>query len=163
MGRADRRKRLDLLVRAFASARGAAPEKLVLAGPLDPARFAGPNVTVVPSPDERSLADLYRGARALVYPSAGEGLGLPVLEAFACGTPVIASDIEPVREVAGGAALALVPVDDEVALARAIMRASEVTPDERERLARLGLERVAPYSLEAMARAVEHAWQEALA
>ena len=162
VGRAERRKRLPLLLRAFARAR-ASGRRLVLAGPVDPAGFAAPDVTVVPSPDERSLADLYRGARALVYPSAGEGLGLPVLEAFACGTPVVASDIEPVREVAGGAALALVPVDDEVALARAITRAFEVTPDERERLARLGLERVAPYSLEAMARAVEQAWQEALA
>jgi glycosyltransferase involved in cell wall biosynthesis len=161
VGRADRRKRLPLLLRAVERARPSAG-KLVLAGPVDPARFAGPNVTVVPSPDERSLADLYREARALVYPSVGEGLGLPVLEAFACGTPVIASDIEPVREVAGEAALALVPVDDEEALARAVTKAFELSPDERERLARLGRERALPYSLEAMSSAVEKAWLEAL-
>ncbi|HEX6975461.1 MAG TPA: glycosyltransferase family 1 protein, partial [Vicinamibacterales bacterium] len=51
------------------------------------------------------LAAIYRGAIALVMPSLEEGFGLPVAEAMACGTPVIASDIPSLREVTGGAAL----------------------------------------------------------
>lgn len=64
----------------------------------DRIRFAGPL-----SDDE--LATLYRGASALVFPSRREGFGLPVLEAMACGTPVVANDIAPVREIAGAHAL----------------------------------------------------------
>ena len=50
------------------------------------------------------LAELYRGAACLVQPSRYEGFGLPVLEAMACGTPVVALDEPALREVAGGAA-----------------------------------------------------------
>jgi glycosyltransferase involved in cell wall biosynthesis len=51
------------------------------------------------------LAGLYRSAHALVLPSLYEGFGLPVLEAMVAGTPVVASDIPSLREVAGQAAL----------------------------------------------------------
>jgi glycosyltransferase involved in cell wall biosynthesis len=160
VGRADPRKRIPLLLRAFARAgRG----RLVLAGPLEGARLEGPRVAVVSSPDERSLAELYRGARALVFASAGEGLGLPVLEALASGTPVIATAIPPVLEVAGDAALALVPPDDEPALAAALARAFDLGPAERAALARRGLERARAFSLDAMARGTEEAWRAALA
>ena len=57
------------------------------------------------------LPDLYRGALALVYPSLYEGFGLPVLEAMACGTPVITSEGSGTEEVAGDAALLVDPVD----------------------------------------------------
>ena len=56
--------------------------------------------------DKDELADLYRGAVALVLPSRFEGFGLPVLEAMACGTPVVISDDPALREVAGDAAAA---------------------------------------------------------
>jgi alpha-1,3-rhamnosyl/mannosyltransferase len=60
--------------------------------------------------DERLVA-LYRGARALIYPSRYEGFGLPVLEAMACGLPVIAARAGAVPEVVGEAGLLIEPDD----------------------------------------------------
>ena len=57
------------------------------------------------------LAALYRGARCVVYPSLYEGFGLPVLEAMACGTPVVTSAGGAMEEVAGGAAVLVDPLD----------------------------------------------------
>ena len=68
---------------------------------------------------ERDLVALYTGARLFVYPSRFEGMGLPVVEAMACGAPVIASDVPALREVGAGAAT-LVPPGDSPALAAAI-------------------------------------------
>jgi glycosyltransferase involved in cell wall biosynthesis len=59
------------------------------------------------------LPDLYRGALLFVYPSLYEGFGLPVLEAMACGTPVITSNRTSLPEVAGGAALLVDPTRPE--------------------------------------------------
>ena len=55
------------------------------------------------------LPDLYGAARSFVYPSFYEGFGLPVLEAMACGTPVITSNVSSLPEVAGDAALSVDP------------------------------------------------------
>jgi glycosyltransferase involved in cell wall biosynthesis len=70
---------------------------------------------------ERELIALYGDAALFVYPSRLEGFGLPVIEALACGTPVIASDVPALREVAGDAA-SFVPPGDAGALAGAIAR-----------------------------------------
>lgn len=61
--------------------------------------------------DEETLACLYSGARCFVYPSLYEGFGLPVLEAMACGTPVICSNAASLPEVAGEAAILVPPQD----------------------------------------------------
>lgn len=61
-------------------------------------------------PDE-GLADLYREAAVFVYPSLYEGFGLPVLEAMACGAPVITSNVASIPEVAGSAAVMVDPLD----------------------------------------------------
>lgn len=61
-------------------------------------------------PDE-GLAELYGAADALLFPSFWEGYGWPPLEAMACGTPVVASDIAPIAEVCGDAALVADPRD----------------------------------------------------
>ena len=79
----------------------------------------------VPTPE---LADLYRGAAALVLPSRFEGFGLPVLEAMACGAPVVAADEPALREVAGDAAVYAEDGDFGAAVRRAL--------DERERARR---------------------------
>ena len=63
------------------------------------------------SRSDEELAALYRGARCLVYPSLYEGFGLPVLEAMACGTPVVTSRGGATEEVAGGAAVLVDPRD----------------------------------------------------
>jgi glycosyltransferase involved in cell wall biosynthesis len=67
------------------------------------------------------LVRLYRGALALCHPSFCEGFGMPILEAMACGCPVITSPVASMPEVAGDAAIYVSP-DDEVALASAIGR-----------------------------------------
>src|SRR6476646_2906522 len=96
------------------------------------------------------LAALYRGARCLVYPSLYEGFGIPVLEAMACGTPVVTSRGGATEEVAGGAAVLVDPRDPE-SIAAGIEEASS----RREELRPLGLERAGTYSWAAVADAVE--------
>jgi glycosyltransferase involved in cell wall biosynthesis len=71
-----------------------------------------------------TLVALYRSAAALVYPSRYEGFGLPLLEAMACGTPVIASRTSSIPEVCGDAAALLGP-DDETGWRETIRRVLE--------------------------------------
>lgn len=59
----------------------------------------------VTNPDHRTLSALYSACTAFVFPSLSEGFGWPVIEAQACGAPVIASSLDPLPEVSGGAAL----------------------------------------------------------
>jgi O-antigen biosynthesis alpha-1,2-mannosyltransferase len=63
--------------------------------------------------DDERLTALYRGAVALVFPSLYEGFGLPPLEAMACGTPVLTSNVCALPEVTGGAALLVDPTNPE--------------------------------------------------
>jgi glycosyltransferase involved in cell wall biosynthesis len=69
---------------------------------------------------DEDLPALYRAARAFVYPSLFEGFGLPPLEAMACGTPVVTSDVSSLPEITGDAALLIDP-NDERALANALI------------------------------------------
>ena len=90
------------------------------------------------------LADLYRGAAALVLPSRFEGFGLPVLEAMACGTPVVAAAEPALEEVAADAAVYAVDGDYGAAAQRALA--------DRERLSAAGIERAKHFSWEETAR-----------
>ena len=116
VGSLDARKNVDTLVDAFAAADPPLPARLLIVGPTDPrgaealrGRLArdGLNERVrhLGFVSAEQLAGLYRDAVALVLPSLYEGFGLPVLEAMKLGTPVVASDISPLREVAQDAAL----------------------------------------------------------
>jgi glycosyltransferase involved in cell wall biosynthesis len=96
--------------------------------------------------NEETLACLYSGARALVYPSLYEGFGLPVLEAMACGCPVLCSNTSSLPEVAGTAAL-FVEHDDPDYLARKIDRILQDSA-ERNILIEKGLQRAALFSWE---------------
>ena len=104
--------------------------------------------------DKPELAELYRGAACVVVPSRFEGFGLPVLEAMASGTPVVAAPEPALREVAGDAALFAEPHE----LAGAIRRALS----ERERLRAAGLERARVFSWEETARRTVAVYREVL-
>ncbi len=88
---------------------------------------------------EKELPALYRLAEFFVYPSFYEGYGFPVLEAMACGTPVITSNTSSMRETAEGAAL-LVDPTDQIALAEAMLTLMAES-SRRIELSRRGLER----------------------
>jgi len=102
-------------------------------------------------PDEL-LPGLYAGAEAFALPSHYEGFGLPVLEAMATGTPVVAADAAALPETCGGAALLARP--DGEAFREALI--ALLTDDaQRDRLRAAGLERAAGFKWEATARAVD--------
>jgi glycosyltransferase involved in cell wall biosynthesis len=90
------------------------------------------------------LYSLYGRARAFVYPSTFEGFGMPVLEALAAGIPTACSDIPPLREVAGDAALFFDPLDED-SIASAIERVMNDVAL-RDRLARAGRERARDFT-----------------
>lgn len=116
------------------------PELLDLAGALgiaDRVSFAGRT-------DDAQLCALYVGAAALVFPSLYEGFGLPVVEAFACGTPVITSDCTSLPEVAGGCAVLVDPASEEQ-IAAAMERVVTDT-DLRARLRAAGLRRARDFT-----------------
>jgi glycosyltransferase involved in cell wall biosynthesis len=94
------------------------------------------------------LAGLYRQANAFVFPSLAEGFGLPVVEAMACGTPVVTSKLSSLPEVCREAALLVDPEDaDEIASAIVqILRDQSL----RQRLRDRGLERARAFSREAV-------------
>lgn len=161
LGTLEPRKNLEHLVRAFAQWRAATAAtpgthdvKLVLAGAkgwyyteifravetlglAEQVIFPG----FIPSAE---LPDWYAAATAFVYPSLFEGFGLPVLEAMACGTPVVCSRAPGVSEVAGDAALTFPPHDVD-----ALAAALEVVvnqPAARQELAARGLAQAARFT-----------------
>lgn len=108
---------------------------------------------------DAALAAYYRGALALVCPSLYEGFGLPVLEAMACGTPVLASNVTAIPEVAGDAAVLVDPLDVE-ALAwglRCIVDDGTL----RQQLRQRGLQRAAHWTWDAVAVRVGQVLQAA--
>lgn len=108
------------------------------------------HVIFLETPPDDDLVALYNGAAVLVLPSYYEGFGLPVLEAMACGAPVVISDRGSLPEIAGDAAIVVDP-DDTGTLAAAIERVLCV-PDLSAQLRQKGLARAAEFTWERCAR-----------
>lgn len=160
LGHSKPYKNVDRLIRAFAAVVSRHPEIVLLVAGRGEGyprlsrlvddlelggrvRFSGPL-------EQRQLLACYAHARFLAFPSLIEGFGLPVIEAMACGCPVLTSDVPPISRTAGGAALTVAPTEVE-AIARGI---DELLADAglRRRLAAAGLERSRRFRWEDAAR-----------
>jgi glycosyltransferase involved in cell wall biosynthesis len=102
------------------------------------------------------LPQLYSAARAFVFPSVWEGFGIPVIEAMACGTPVITSTATCLPEIVGDAAITVDPTSiDAIAEAMARVDGSE---EQRKRLIQAGLQRAGLFTWDNCARATLEAY-----
>lgn len=123
------RKRVDVLLRVFGAVRHEFPKvHLVRVGDLTAehrqlARELGllGAIIVLPFLERETLAAIYRRSTLLLHTADAEGFGLPLIEAMACGCPVLASDIPVLREV-GGSAASYCPVGDTIAWKDKILR-----------------------------------------
>jgi len=104
------------------------------------------------------LPGLYGGATAFIYPSLLEGFGLPVVEAMACGSPVITSNNSALKEVAGDAAVLIDPYAIDK-MAQSLRELAE-SPELRSTLAARGLRRAAEFSWEKTAALTLDAYRE---
>jgi len=169
VGGSDPRKNVLTLLKAY----GSLPEchqetALVLVGSMRKRseqiyKFIRDNrlerdVMIVGDIPQDALRVLYSQASVFAFPSLYEGFGMPILEAMACGTPVIASDTSSIPEVAGDAALLIDP-HDEGAL-RASIRSILKDGNMRERMKVRGYSRVKLFSWEAGARYTLNIYQD---
>jgi glycosyltransferase involved in cell wall biosynthesis len=156
VGTVEPRKGLDLLLEAFSDvAREDEAAELWLCGqvgwgegPVEEILSTHPfgaRIRRLGFVHDDLLPGLYRGARAVAYPSRGEGFGLPVVEAMACGATVVTSAETVMAEVAGGDAY-LVPVGDVSALAEALLLALGETSEDRAERARRARLRAATFT-----------------
>jgi glycosyltransferase involved in cell wall biosynthesis len=171
LGTLEPRKNIGGLLDAYARLRARRPDAppLVLAGrprlaaERELERLKSPplaghvtSLGYVSADDKRRL---YRDACMLVLPSFEEGFGLPVLEAMACGVPVVISDRGSLPEVAGDAATAIDPADTD-ALAEEMARL--LAPPVAEAAATRGLARAAEFSWDRCAAAAREAYRAAI-
>ena len=144
--------------------------RLVIAGKADPkharefktlSRLSPEGgILHIPFVETDDLPALYSGATALVHPSLYEGFGLTLLEAMACGTPVIAFRTSSIPEVTGDAAV-LVPAGSEQAMEEALIR-METDSGRREYFRGLGLARVREFSWEKTAHQTKTVYEKVL-
>jgi alpha-1,3-rhamnosyl/mannosyltransferase len=169
VGALEPRKNLPTTVRAYERVVAAAPDvRLVVVGPrgwrnreFDSLAARSPGVKVTGYLPDGDLAALYSGAACFVYPSLGEGFGLPVLEAMACGAPIVASNRTSLPEVVGDAGL-LTDAEDEEEVSDAILRiltSEELSAELSERARR----RAAEFTWERCAATTARAYREAAA
>jgi glycosyltransferase involved in cell wall biosynthesis len=160
-------KNLERLIRAYARRPRAA--RLVLAGmrgfhagrieALIAELTLGDSVRITGWIPREELYQIFARARAFVYPSTFEGFGMPVLEALTAGIPTACSEIPPLREVAGEAALFFDPLDEEaisVALDRVLedeMLRAKLSGEGRERARRFSWESTARRTLDVLLEA----------
>jgi glycosyltransferase involved in cell wall biosynthesis len=169
VGTLDPRKNVARLIDAYARTieSGGAREHLVIAGqpgwqrsvPLERLPTAlRERVHFLGYVPDNDLPYLYAGATVFAYPSLMEGFGFPPLEAMACGTPVIASNLSALRENLEGAACLVSPGDTQ-SIAAAIRRMLE-DAQFRERHREAGLQRAARFRWDTFARATAACYEE---
>lgn len=116
------------------------------------------HVVFLNQPDETTLAQFYRGAKAVIQVSLEEGFGLPVVEAMASGVPVVCSNRSSLAEIAGDAAIQVNPFDvQEIANGIDVVLGDEKL---RERLCAKGLEKVDDYHWDRVAQRLYSMWLE---
>jgi len=167
VGRLEPRKNVERLIGAFSKLKGAVT--LALAGASD-FRYRGILERVAASPEgtvkllgpvsDEDLPGLYNLADALAYPSLAEGFGMPVLEAMACGTPVVTSRRGALPEV-GQDAVVYVDPEDEDDIAEALRKVLGDT-ELRERLRAAGIARAKELRWNETARRTLEAYRRAL-
>lgn len=171
VGALTMRKNISRALQAFARVAPIFPDlHFVIAGPhswkqAPVERMAdrlqiGDRITLTGPVTDVDLPVLYNGAKLFVFPSLYEGFGLPPLEAMACGTPVVTSNVSSLPEVTGEAAI-LVDPGDESAIARAICQVLQdpaLAADMKVR----GVSQAAQFTWERTARATLAVYQNAL-
>ena len=169
VGVVEPRKNLNVFLRAFARLKNELPHRFVIAGSLgwysdsvlaEIEKLGLQNrVTIVGYVPDDELPALYCGADAFIYPSLAEGFGLPVIEAMACGTPVLCSNAPALPEVAGNAAIMIDPRDED-AWTHAL-KEMLINKELRSELSRLGIERAREFSWKQTALKTLKAFEEA--
>ncbi len=165
------RKRIDVLLNVLARVREHAPTmRLVrVGGAFTPAQTALARtlgvedaIRVMPPVSHAELAGLYRDAALVLLPSAAEGFGLPVVEAMACGTPVVASDLPVLREV-GGSSITYAPAGDVehwVRMIGELLTERATSPEAWERRRQAAAVRAARFTWEAYAERMAQLYAE---
>lgn len=170
VGRIEPRKNIGTLIDAYHRLKSDynVAQKLVIVGMKDPlfadfyncmlAKADNESVIFTGGVAQEDLPHLYNGADLFVYPSFAEGFGLPVIEAMACGTPVITSDTASLPEVVGNAGV-MVPPQDLDKLTEAMYNVLS-DPKMRDRMNHEGLKRARLFSWRHTAESVQQAYME---
>jgi glycosyltransferase involved in cell wall biosynthesis len=150
-------KNTKRIIEAFHLARAGEDVKLVLVGrPINIEITEQRNVRILGYVPQNDLAALLTGSRALVFASIYEGYGIPILDAFACGVPVVTSNVSSMPEIAGDAAILVDPYDVN-SIANGIMDALRGPKG----LVEKGFDRVKEFSWEKTAKMTLDVYREA--